>query len=104
MNKEESKIGMASFYLGLIPLFGIAIVLIAINSDLEIQHVQHLLTAILLLTVVAAPIIGMIFGVVGLFQKKRKLMFPVIGTVINCGWIFFLIWGYMTLMTIAHSI
>ena len=104
MNKEQSKVGKISCVLALIPLLGFIVVFLAIQADQQNQTLQNVFRYIAILTVLVAPVIGVILGVISLFQKGKKLNLPIIGTLLNTGWIIFLIWGYMTLMTLAHSI
>ena len=103
MKKEQSKLGLTSFILSLIPLLGFGIMFVAMSVDPENSVIQKLATGFVWATVIIAPVVGLILGIISLLQKKR-LIFPVVGTILNSSWVVFLIWAYIQIDIIAHSI
>ncbi len=104
MKKEQSKLGLTSFILSLIPLLGFGVMFVAMSADPENNVIQKLATGFMWATIIIPPVVGLILGIISLLQKTKRLIFPIIGTLLNSSWVVFLIWAYIQLDIIAHSI
>jgi hypothetical protein len=98
MKKERSKFGIISIALALLPLilWGVFILIgVLIDSDRvpETWEVfgDYLWDPMWLITFFS-PLIGFFVAVVGLFQRRKSRVLPVIGVVANVLWITWLIW------------
>lgn len=95
---KHSGPGIASFVIGLVALLGYiltfflaAIALSGVIGTLTtpaqveeiVLHPAVLLSSLFILVCLVLNFAGLILGVIGLVLKKRKKVFPIIGTVLN---------------------
>lgn len=80
---KHSKIGVISFGISLIPIVFI-IIQTAIDIFMVKFRVNDKIGFILLNIMVFIALISLIFGVISLFQKGTKKLFPVIGIIMSC--------------------
>jgi len=95
MKNKQSKTGITSCVLALVPLLGVSALSWAISSGL----IPKINIVIVGLTLLASPVVGLILGISSLIRKPKRWVLPIIGTISNLGWITFLIWAYNDLMT-----
>ncbi len=118
---KHSGLGIASFVMAMIniALFFIMIILFIATSGDLISMVEQsggqvnadeiigkapslMITGLFFIFILIVSLIGGILGIVGLFQKNRKKLFAVLGTVFNlAGWALFLL--LLTISMIATS-
>ena len=89
--KRHSRLGIAATAIAVIlPI--LLVVLIfgggALLSTMKKGNNEDTVAVSLLLTILSFPLIhllGLIFGLIGLFSKKTKKLFPIIGSILNAG-------------------
>jgi len=93
MKKEHSKKEIFSCALALFPpLVFLALGLaISLNPDLQWTKCEQ---ALWVITILGTSIIGFVLGIISLFKKPKRYLLPIIGTILNIGWIIFLIWAF----------
>ncbi len=100
MKREHPKTGIISSALALTPLVGFLIIfLVNVGSKNKINQAGNIVFSI---TILASPIAGLLLGIISLFKKNNRLIFPILGTTLNFGWIVLLIWGYFEMMKIVY--
>jgi len=96
MKKEQSFFGIISVICALAPVLG----LIAIHSGVRpgSNIIRSLLAVILFLFVYISPVVGLIFGALGMLTKAKSKVLPSLGTMLCSAWLILLIWGNMSLI------
>ncbi len=97
MKNKHSKTGIASCVFAFIPFLGVFALPGALGSENEL--IEKIGIVIVCATLLASPVVGLILGIVDLIKKPRRAVLSIIGTILNSGWITFLIWVYTDLMT-----
>ena len=89
MKKEKSKLGIISITLALLPLILIGIVSLVgrlIDTDTVPESREAVLDYLwdpMWFTICFSPLIGVLVAVVGLFQRTKARLLPIIGAVAN---------------------
>ncbi|HYW70848.1 MAG TPA: hypothetical protein VE961_07435 [Pyrinomonadaceae bacterium] len=86
-DRKTSKPGLISFLLALgFPALIIVLLVISMVLEGRVDFVKQLDLWIALLTMIGGPIVhftGLVLGIVGVFQKGRKKLLPILGVVLN---------------------
>lgn len=98
MNNEQSRLGVISFILSLIPLLGFVAIFCAVTFAQENEVLQISLTLFMYATIVIAPVIGVIFGAMSLLREPTHRALPVAGTLLNSIWMVFVIFAYIAIL------
>lgn len=119
--KKASGLGIASLIIGILGTIGLIAMVVIIGSaiadfmymesypitieDIENnpQFMQVAGAGLGVLGMLFLMFIGLILGIIGLFQKNRKKGFPIAGTIINglfvVGFLFLMVMGFLSQLT-----
>lgn len=97
MNNEQSRLGVISFILALMPVLGFVAIFCAGHVAQENEVVGISLTMVMYATIVIAPVIGLICGAMSLLRKPTHRALPVAGTLLNAIWMVVLLFAYIAI-------
>ena len=98
MIKRKADPGLLSTGLAVIPLPGLVLISWVSSANPDSEAIQVFMTIVLYGGVMMSPIIGLICGIYSFRAKPSSYRFPIIGTLLNAGWILFLSVTYIRLM------
>jgi len=78
--RKHSRLGVASFLFGILtPLIIVCLFIFSQKQDFNlILGILIIFTPLLL-----SHLVGSILGIAGIYQAKRKKLFPILGTILN---------------------
>ena len=93
MREKESKLGLISALIALVPLTGMVAAAAYSNAHPGEREIPKALVLFAQFTTGVAPTIGVVLGLIGLLKSKKRAL-SAMGSVLNIGWFIFAIIFY----------
>lgn len=103
MERKRPKLGNISCVLSLLPLIGGGVCFLLYSNEPENRILQIASTMLLWATILISPVVGVVLGLTGVSRSENRKA-AVVGSILNTGWIIFIIWMYVQIITFAHCI